>query len=91
MPSPEEDRTAVVAATARHIHTVVSVLRELDLGDTPPPRPSAPTRRGCAVRPYELSLAAAADAIRDRRLSRSTWWTRCWNAPGRCSRGWART
>ncbi|MDG9688961.1 hypothetical protein ACH4NS_14990 [Streptomyces mutabilis] len=36
MPGPEEDRTAVVAATARHIHTVVSVLRELDLGDTPP-------------------------------------------------------
>ncbi|MFB7091135.1 hypothetical protein [Streptomyces sp. NPDC056296] len=36
MPTPEEDRRAVVAATARHIHTVVSVLRELDFGDTPP-------------------------------------------------------
>ncbi|SDP43780.1 hypothetical protein [Lentzea jiangxiensis] len=30
------DRHAVVAATADHIHSVVSVLRELDLGDTAP-------------------------------------------------------
>ncbi|MEU6213142.1 hypothetical protein AB0O42_09065 [Streptomyces sp. NPDC089922] len=30
------DRHAVVAATARHIHSVVAVLRELDFGDTPP-------------------------------------------------------
>ncbi|WP_217251255.1 hypothetical protein [Streptomyces sp. AC602_WCS936] len=36
MPIPEEDRQAVVTATARHIHDVVSVLRELDFGDTPP-------------------------------------------------------
>ncbi|MFG2287671.1 hypothetical protein ACGFOU_16630 [Streptomyces sp. NPDC048595] len=32
----EDDRHAEVAATAQHIHTVVSVLRELDFGDTPP-------------------------------------------------------
>ncbi|GHF30834.1 hypothetical protein GCM10010218_10180 [Streptomyces mashuensis] len=30
------DRHDVVAATARHIHSVVSVLRELDFGDVPP-------------------------------------------------------
>jgi hypothetical protein len=30
------DRHAPVAATAQHIHTVVSVLRELEFGDTPP-------------------------------------------------------
>ncbi|MFF0629489.1 hypothetical protein [Streptomyces sp. NPDC004296] len=30
------DRHAAVAATAQHIHSVVSVLRELDFGDTPP-------------------------------------------------------
>ncbi|MGC2999117.1 hypothetical protein ACPF8X_12305 [Streptomyces sp. G35A] len=30
------DRHAAVAATAQHIHSVVAVLRELDLGDTPP-------------------------------------------------------
>lgn len=30
------DRHAEVAATAEHIHSVVSVLRELDFGDTPP-------------------------------------------------------
>ncbi|UOB14402.1 hypothetical protein MQE23_37470 [Streptomyces sp. HP-A2021] len=30
------DRHAAVAATADHIHSVVSVLRELDFGDTPP-------------------------------------------------------
>ncbi|MFF9623922.1 hypothetical protein [Streptomyces griseosporeus] len=30
------DRHAPVAAVARHIHAVVSVLRELDLGDIPP-------------------------------------------------------
>ncbi|MGW2642657.1 hypothetical protein [Streptomyces sp. NPDC001348] len=29
-------RHAAVAATAHHIHSVVSVLRELDFGDTPP-------------------------------------------------------
>ncbi|BCM65019.1 MULTISPECIES: hypothetical protein [Streptomyces] len=29
-------RHAPVAATARHIHSVVAVLRELDLGDVPP-------------------------------------------------------
>ncbi|MBT2383297.1 hypothetical protein [Streptomyces sp. ISL-11] len=31
-----QDRRAGVAATADHIHSVVSVLRELDFGDTPP-------------------------------------------------------
>ncbi|MFC8999290.1 hypothetical protein ACFT7U_26710 [Streptomyces rochei] len=36
MPTPEEDHRAVVADTARHIQDVVSVLRELDFGDTPP-------------------------------------------------------
>ncbi|MCD9195113.1 hypothetical protein [Streptomyces albireticuli] len=30
------DRHAEVALTADHIHSVVSVLRELDFGDTPP-------------------------------------------------------
>ncbi|MFF3248716.1 hypothetical protein ACFYWY_34410 [Streptomyces sp. NPDC002870] len=30
------DRHSGVAATADHIHSVVSVLRELDFGDTPP-------------------------------------------------------
>ncbi|MEU9128810.1 hypothetical protein AB0D08_11965 [Kitasatospora sp. NPDC048540] len=30
------DRHAAVAATANHIRSVVAVLRELDLGDTPP-------------------------------------------------------
>ncbi|MEH6372839.1 hypothetical protein V7793_00520 [Streptomyces sp. KLMMK] len=30
------ERHAGVAATADHIHSVVSVLRELDFGDTPP-------------------------------------------------------
>lgn len=30
------DRHAGVAATAAHIHAVVSVLRELDFQDTPP-------------------------------------------------------
>ncbi|MFE4356191.1 hypothetical protein [Kitasatospora sp. NPDC056800] len=30
------DRHAAVAATAGHIRSVVAVLRELDLGDTPP-------------------------------------------------------
>ncbi|WP_406419097.1 hypothetical protein [Streptomyces sp. NBC_01614] len=34
--SLDEARHAGVAATARHIHSVVSVLRELDFGDTPP-------------------------------------------------------
>lgn len=32
----DEARRAGVAATAQHIHSVVSVLRELDFGDTPP-------------------------------------------------------
>lgn len=31
-----EDRHAEVATTADHIHSVVSLLRELDFGDTPP-------------------------------------------------------
>ncbi|MBC2904683.1 hypothetical protein [Streptomyces cupreus] len=35
LPLPD-DRHAAVAATANHIHRVVSVLRELDFGDTPP-------------------------------------------------------
>lgn len=30
------ERHSGVAATADHIHSVVSVLRELDFGDTPP-------------------------------------------------------
>ncbi|MET9603036.1 hypothetical protein [Streptomyces sp. NPDC006459] len=30
------DRHAEVAATAAHIHAAVSLLRELDFGDTPP-------------------------------------------------------
>ncbi|MFE7594484.1 hypothetical protein ACFU6K_34275 [Kitasatospora sp. NPDC057512] len=30
------ERHAAVAATAEHIRSVVAVLRELDLGDTPP-------------------------------------------------------
>ncbi|MFF4602531.1 hypothetical protein ACFY12_07215 [Streptomyces sp. NPDC001339] len=30
------DRHAAVAATADHIHSVVTVLRELDFGDAPP-------------------------------------------------------
>ncbi|MEV6563131.1 hypothetical protein [Streptomyces kronopolitis] len=30
------DRLAAVTATANHIHSVVGVLRELDLGQTPP-------------------------------------------------------
>ncbi|MFC8094205.1 hypothetical protein [Streptomyces sp. NPDC057301] len=34
--SLDEARHAGVAATAQHIHSVVSVLRELDFGDTPP-------------------------------------------------------
>jgi hypothetical protein len=32
----EDARHTEVAATANHIHSVVSVLRELDFGDTPP-------------------------------------------------------
>ncbi|MGW6979091.1 hypothetical protein ACWGE1_06520 [Streptomyces sp. NPDC054932] len=31
-----QDRHAEVAATADHIHAVVSLLRELDFGETPP-------------------------------------------------------
>lgn len=31
-----KDRHAEVAATADHIHAVVSLLRELDFGETPP-------------------------------------------------------
>ncbi|MFG2590564.1 hypothetical protein [Streptomyces sp. NPDC048438] len=30
------DRHEAVAATANHIHSVISRLRELDFGDTPP-------------------------------------------------------
>ncbi|WP_405662200.1 hypothetical protein OG379_12745 [Streptomyces sp. NBC_01166] len=30
------DRHEAVAATANHIHSVISTLRELDFGDTPP-------------------------------------------------------
>lgn len=33
------DRHAEVSAAANHIHSVVSVLRELDFGDTAPYRP----------------------------------------------------
>ncbi|MEU8777632.1 hypothetical protein [Streptomyces sp. NPDC048606] len=40
-----DDRHAAVAATADHIHSVVSVLRELDFGDTPPTA-AHPTREG---------------------------------------------
>ncbi|MFF5407276.1 MULTISPECIES: hypothetical protein [Streptomyces] len=35
LPLPS-DRHAEVAAVARHIHSVVAVLRELEFGDTPP-------------------------------------------------------
>ncbi|MFF4319199.1 hypothetical protein [Streptomyces sp. NPDC001568] len=35
LPLPD-DRHAAVAATANHIHSVVSVLRELDFGETHP-------------------------------------------------------
>jgi hypothetical protein len=35
LPLPD-DRHAAVAATADHIHSVVAVLRELNLRDTPP-------------------------------------------------------
>ncbi|MFE6161651.1 hypothetical protein ACFQ7F_22375 [Streptomyces sp. NPDC056486] len=31
-----DDRHAGVAATANHIHSVITTLRELDFGDTPP-------------------------------------------------------
>ncbi len=31
-----KDRHAEVAATADHVHAVVSLLRELDFGETPP-------------------------------------------------------
>ncbi|MFD7296891.1 hypothetical protein ACFV9W_26685 [Streptomyces sp. NPDC059897] len=34
--SDAERHAAAVAATAEHIRSVVSVLRELDFGDTPP-------------------------------------------------------
>ncbi|WP_328608991.1 hypothetical protein OG943_07680 [Amycolatopsis sp. NBC_00345] len=37
-----DDRHAVVAATADHLHSVVSLLRELDLGDTAPGRTGEP-------------------------------------------------
>ncbi|MFF7633002.1 hypothetical protein ACFZB9_07595 [Kitasatospora sp. NPDC008050] len=30
------DRHAAVAATANHIHAIVTILRELDFGETPP-------------------------------------------------------
>ncbi|MGY5123598.1 hypothetical protein [Streptomyces nigrescens] len=32
----ESERHAEVAATANHIHAVVSTLRDLDFGETPP-------------------------------------------------------
>ncbi|MFD6281481.1 hypothetical protein ACFWFI_38840 [Streptomyces sp. NPDC060209] len=32
----EGDRHEGVAATANHIHSVITTLRELDFGDTPP-------------------------------------------------------
>ncbi|MCK1798661.1 hypothetical protein MTQ01_22070 [Streptomyces sp. XM4193] len=32
----ESGRTEAVAMTANHIHSVISTLRELDLGETPP-------------------------------------------------------
>lgn len=32
----DQDRHVSVAATANHIHSVISTLRELDFGDTPP-------------------------------------------------------
>ncbi|GGP63165.1 hypothetical protein [Saccharothrix coeruleofusca] len=35
LPLPH-DRLATVADVANHVHSVVSVLRELDFGDTPP-------------------------------------------------------
>ncbi|WP_327265573.1 hypothetical protein OG444_33145 [Streptomyces sp. NBC_01232] len=35
-PTPSHDRRAEVEATAGHIHSVVSLLRELDFGETPP-------------------------------------------------------
>jgi hypothetical protein len=57
MPTPEEERRAVVAATADHIRTVVSVLRELDFGDTPPAAVFHPGRR-CG-RPGEEARDAA--------------------------------
>lgn len=41
------ERHAGVAATADHIHSVVSVLRELDFGDTPLGR-RVPRGRGAA-------------------------------------------
>lgn len=31
-----DDRLAAVTVTANHIHSVIGVLRELDLGQTPP-------------------------------------------------------
>ncbi|MFE5807107.1 hypothetical protein [Streptomyces sp. NPDC056491] len=35
-PPPSHDRRAEVGAAAGHIHSVVSLLRELDFGETPP-------------------------------------------------------
>ncbi|MFF7484936.1 hypothetical protein ACH4MW_33835 [Streptomyces luteogriseus] len=32
----KDDRLDGVAATANHIHSVISLLRELDFGETPP-------------------------------------------------------
>ncbi|MEV5517902.1 hypothetical protein AB0L50_34225 [Streptomyces flaveolus] len=57
MPTPEEEHRAVVAATAEHIRTVVSVLRELDFGDTPPAAAFHPGHRG--GRPGEEARDAA--------------------------------
>ncbi|MFD4917041.1 hypothetical protein ACFWNR_28035 [Streptomyces virginiae] len=35
-PPPAQDHQADVAAAADHVHAVVSLLRELDFGETPP-------------------------------------------------------
>ncbi|MEV7806948.1 hypothetical protein AB0O28_28770 [Microbispora sp. NPDC088329] len=48
------ERRAEVAATARHIHDVIAILRELDFGDTPPAavyRPGSSTPPGTGVSP----------------------------------------
>ncbi|MDT8913191.1 hypothetical protein [Amycolatopsis sp. PS_44_ISF1] len=38
MPEPTPDEAALVTATADHIQSIVSLLRELDLGETRPDR-----------------------------------------------------
>ncbi|MFG2653389.1 hypothetical protein [Streptomyces sp. NPDC048436] len=55
----EEVRHAQVAATAQHIHSVVSVLRELDFGDTPPAAAYHVGRAERAVRAGEEKRDAA--------------------------------